>query len=181
MNVEETRLVDRIGHVQEYYAHYVSIFREVDSLAINRHLMTYNEFSAVMQDQRIVKFFAYDGGILQGMSVVTNELEAWSLISPAYFKRRYPDQYGAMQVWYIGYVGALRKASPATFGALLAAMYEHVKDGISFMDFCSYNVDERNLASLSHLMMKRIDKTICTEKVDAQEFWMMSFPERNNH
>jgi hypothetical protein len=101
------RLTPGITCVEEAWSLYVQLFTEVDELAAQRHLMTYDEFAEVYHDPRVLKFYEFDRGSLIGMSVLTQHLDAWPLISPRFFARRWPAHYSRQAIWYVGFVGVL--------------------------------------------------------------------------
>lgn len=120
--------------LEESYELYERLFRKINEQAAQRHLMTRPEYNVVASDRRVTKYLAYDGGRLVGVSTLLNDLDAWPLLSPAYYRRRFPEQYAARQIWYVGYVGAAR---PLVFPELVGAMYPRVARGIVAMDFCT--------------------------------------------
>src|SRR5688572_31979472 len=88
------------------HALYVKLFTPINALAAQRHLMTPPEFYGVANDERISKYLAYAGDELVGMSTLLNDLTAWPLLSPEFFRRRFPDEYAAGEIWYVGFVCA---------------------------------------------------------------------------
>lgn len=166
---------------------YRTAFEPINALAAQRHLMTYNEFETVMTDARVRKHFATVGGHLVadgtviggqvvGMSVITNDLWAWPLISPAYFARRWPTHYRQNRIFYVGFVLALPNAPITTFRDLIADMAQPVFacQGIAVMDFCTANVD-RKVPAATDRILHRLHPDTNGDRVDAQEFWAWRF------
>jgi hypothetical protein len=155
---------------------YERVFTPVNELAAQRHLMYRAEFQAVCEDTRVTKYLAFtDDGTLCGMSVITNDLDAWPLISPAFFARRFPEHYRDRRIFYVGFVGVgtYPPASAHVFSALIFEMQPQVADvdGIAVMDFCAHNVDNRNLPVISGVVQQRSGLAMSAECTDRQEFW----------
>lgn len=152
----------------EAYKLYVELFTPINELAAQRHLMTWREFRDVMSDGRIMKYLAYaDDAMpykLVGMSVMTNDLDAWPLISPPYFRRHFPELYEARQIWYVGFVGAAR---PHVFSRLVAEMYPATSAGIVCMDFCSLRQQD-GLHDTTALMLTRLAGKTWQHRLDDQ-------------
>jgi hypothetical protein len=150
------------------YKLYDGLFSPINELAAQRHLMTEVEFGEVAYDERVTKYLAYDdrviGEDLTGMSVMTNDLDAWPLISPPYFRRHYPRLYEARQIWYVGFVGAAR---PGVFDALVAEMFPRTAAGMVCMDFCALR-QQQGLQDTTLRMLRRL----------AGESWMLKLDDQ---
>jgi hypothetical protein len=160
---------------------YEESFRELNALAVNRHLMYRNEFDDVMRDDRVQKYLSLDDeGTLVGLATFTNDLDAVPLISPQYFERRWPDMYAQRRIWYTGFVAVLPTgAARSSFGDLVEAMYlfSAAQNGSIAIDFCSYNDEKRKMSRVIKLMMQRISGNCEAEMMDAQQFWIYQFPQ----
>jgi hypothetical protein len=159
---------------------YYTAFEEVNTLAAQSHMMTWENFSDVMGDKRIRKFIARDDdGSMVGLAVITNDLEAWPLISPQYFARRWPEHAEQGRIWYVGFVAVRQSPRPApgVFAEIVRAMYQPVIDsqGIAVMDYCLYNIETRGLAVASLRILERINIDVTTEIIDAQYFYGYRF------
>lgn len=160
------------------WALYRDAFADIDSLAVQRHLMTPAEFDGAWEDPNVQKWLATDDdGALIGLGVQTTDLAAWPLISPAYFRRRWPELYDARKIWYVGFV-CTRQDPPApidTFGGIIRAMSAETRaaGGISVMDFCTANV-ERGLPKGSQNILNRAGR-IAMQEIDAQAFYAYDF------
>jgi hypothetical protein len=67
--------------VDEAWILYTEAFRELNALAVQRHLMYRHEFDEVVADRRVRKYLAVDdGGRLTGLATYTNHLEAMPLL-----------------------------------------------------------------------------------------------------
>jgi len=171
---EYDELDDDIG--AEAWDLYEATFIGINEMAAQRHLMTVDEFYAVARDKRIRKFIACDNAGMVGLSTITNDLAAWSLVAPEYFERAYPDQYARKAIWYIGLVGARSAAPSGTFRALIAAMYPQVaaSRGIFVQDFCEANV-KKGLPRAMQAVVGALDPGTWTRQVDTQTFWVGGF------
>lgn len=157
---------------------YERLFRPINALAAQRHLMTRPEFDDVMHDKRIRKYLWVDDDsrAVTGLATYTNDLDAWPLISPAYFARNWPDHYDARRIWYCGFVGVRGAGSPA-FGELVEAMYQVAADagGIIFLDICSHNA-KRGLPGAVEKRLEDLAGAVRATPADTQTFWSYEFP-----
>lgn len=170
MKVDRCVIADKALEVAAWRM-YLAAFGELNALAAQRHLMTSDEFHHVMADPRVEKFTISAGARVCGLAVMTDRLDAWPLISPAYFARRYPGRH----VFYIGFVVA--DGSDMMIGpALIREMYGDViaADGVAVMDFCSRNVG-RGLGAGTSTLLRRINPNAHGGRIDAQEFWAWDF------
>jgi len=178
MRIEQISTVE--GAVAaEAWRFYEEVFADVNTLAANRHLMTADEFAHVMTDVRVQKWFAFnDDDRIIGMATITNHLDSWPLVSPAYFEKQYPEQFARQAVWYIGFVGCNIEGTRAhAFRDLIARMQPQVEasNGVFVQDFCTYNVGVRRLPDATRAILRRINPTVQFGRIDAQEFWAGSF------
>lgn len=157
---------------------YSAMFADIDELAAQRHLMTLAEFASVYHHPDVLKFYAHDDntGRLIGMSVMTRHLEAWPLISPRYFARRWPHHFSEQAIWYVGFVGVQPRHIHG-FHHLIAAMYPYVQatHGIAVMDFCSYNCATRRLPTITLKLLERLNPAARKEIADTQTFIAYQF------
>jgi hypothetical protein len=155
---------------------YVPIFAPLAKLAVQRHLMTWGEFSDCMKDGRISKYLAYDGVKLVGLGVQTKVLQAWPLISPDYFAYHWADLFRDEKIWYVGFVG-VKDRSPNAFTMLLTEMSKPAREarGMTFMDFCSYNEGFRRLPVISESILRRIHPSVNLTCTDREGFWAADF------
>ncbi len=159
---------------------YHEAFRDINALAVQRHLMYRHEFDDIMADERITKYTAVDDdGNMIGLSTYTNDLSAWTLISPEYFERRWPTHYAAQSIWYCGFVAVDRSAGHNTaFQDLVEAMYltAAAVDGLIVLDFCRANDVDHHMSRVIRLMLHRLPGAVRTERLDEQAFWLYEFP-----
>ena len=166
-----------IPDVDEAFALYAAIFSEINTLAAQRHLMTVDEFSAVYRDPHVLKFYVHDDtGDLAGIAVLTQDLDAWPLISPQYFARRWPEHYSRRAIWYVGFVGVLPGRAHG-FRELVANMYTHIisNNGIAVMDCCTYNVTRRRLPAATLKLLGWLNPHADVETADTQSFFVYRF------
>lgn len=170
MNISEARLTNS----DLYYPAYRDAFRPLRKKAAQRHVMTSTEFREVMGNGLIRKFIVVDGDDFLGMSCITNDLHSWPLIEPEFFYHRFPAEAIRNDIWYIGFAFAVPGVREPVLPALLKAMYPLSKDGISIMDFCTFNVD-RGLPAYVEGILKGINPLVGMHAEDAQEFWTIDF------
>lgn len=158
---------------------YHEAFADLATRTVQRHLMTHAEFAQVCTDQRITKFVAIDGdGVLRGLSVMTTDLDAWPLISAAYFERHWPTLHAQRQIWYLGFACV---ADPGTItgGKVFARLIEQMwvepaaARGMVWMDFCNERAD--NLVPGIRAIVRRLGRAHTFRPYDAQQFWAFDF------
>lgn len=158
---------------------YYSTFAEINESAAQRHMMTWEEFADTAVDRRIEKYVVTAGpgdGTPIGLGVQTTDLDAWPLISPEYFRHRWPKLYDENKIWYVGFVGVTGH-HPGVFADLIVRMSAPTvaAGGVSVMDYCTTNV-ERGLPRAAHRILERgHDQQVITGRIDAQEFWAYDF------
>ena len=159
---------------------YEEAFRGLNELAVQRHLMYRSEFEDVMADARVLKYFCYDdAGVLYGLSTCTNQLESMPLLSPEYFKRRWPTLFEQRKIYYCGFLAVERCArGTVAFSELIEAMYLTASsgDGMIGMDVCRHNGDRR-MAKVIETMLHRLSGGTRAECMDQQSYWMYEFGE----
>lgn len=159
---------------------YEEAFRELNALAVQRHLMYRSEFDEVMRDPRIQKYLALDDdGTLLGISAYTNDLGAVPLIAPEYFERHWPDHYATQRIWYILFVAVHPEAQGHhVFGQIVEQMYlvAVTQNGLVGLDICNYNDEVRNMSKIFRVMIRRLTANMRFERIDQQSFWLYEFP-----
>lgn len=176
---EYDELDDKVG--AEAWTVYEETFAEINELAAQRHLMNIGEFYDVAHDKRVRKFIATNVTGIVGISTITNDLRAWPLISPPYFRKHWPEHYEREAIWYIGVVGVHpRVFGSHVFSALIEAMSPLVfeSDGLAVMDFCGHNEDVRAMPHVTKLLLKRIHPTswnVVGRRVDVQATHVFRF------
>jgi hypothetical protein len=179
MNV---KVVDEVHEtlLEDAWTLYHGAFRELNALAVQRHLMYRSEFDEVMRDQRVQKYLCLDDDdTLCGLSTYTNDLYAVPLISPPYFERRWPQHFAERRIWYCGFVAVDPKGRTANaFGELVRAMYlvAATQNGIIALDMCRLNDQVRRLSRVVPLMLHRLSGEVRTERMDEQSYWLYEFP-----
>lgn len=167
--------------LEEAWALYRDAFQELRELAAQRHQMYRDEFDDVMADKRVPKFVAYDDdqdSRLVGLSTYTNDLDAMPLISPAFFAKRWPTEYAAGRIWYVGFVavGQNMGAPLSTFADLLAAMHAvSGRDALTALDVCSRMDGIRRLPKRVEQLLDHLDGPVRARRLDEQSFWLYEF------
>lgn len=135
---------------------YAAAMTPLAVLAIQRHLMTHNEFVSMCTDTRVIKYLGYDDtGRMSTVATCTNHLAAVDLISQPYFKRRWPEAFKEKRIWYCPYAVSV-DPSHRLFPMLIAAMYEVMVDnggGVFVFDSCRRN---EKLSRAIAVVLKRI-------------------------
>lgn len=154
---------------------YEQQFTGINRLAAQRHLLTQAEFAGICRDIRVRKYVAWRDEQAIGLAVITNDLDAWPLISPAFFQHRWPHHYQRKAIFYIGFICTTHV--PYLYRDLIAAMYPPVieTDGIAVMDFCARNVDTYRMPDRTGRTLKRLNPAAAGARIDQQEFWAYRF------
>lgn len=157
---------------------YEAAFRDLDTLAVQRHLMHRSEFDAVATDHRIRKYLCEDdAGLLAGLATFTNDLDAVPLISPSYFERRWPDWYTQQQIWYVGFLAvAPSRWSTGVYTGLVHAMFRDLQaEGghLAVLDVCT---ERARLPESVTATLARIDAGASSCQLDAQSYHGYLFP-----
>jgi hypothetical protein len=157
---------------------YYEAFKELNTLAVQRHLMYRNEFDEVMLDRRVQKYLCLDDdAALCGLSTYTNDLDAVPLISPEYFERRWPRHYAERRIWYVGFVAVAATAPVTTFPSLIAAMHEtSTRDALTALDVCAHTDAVRHLPRSVRVLLRRLSGNVRMERLDEQSYWLYEFP-----
>jgi acetyltransferase (GNAT) family protein len=177
------KVVDQIIEGDLYNAAwklYEDAFEELNTLAVQRHMMFPNEFDEVMRDSRVSKYLALtDDGTLCGVATYTNDLDAVPLIAPQYFERHWPEHYAARKIWYIGFVAVSPEhQGREAFAQLVEQMYRiaSTQNGLVGLDICSYNDDVRHMSRVFRLMISRTAENMKFSRIDQQSYWLYEFP-----
>lgn len=171
-------LNDHLNHMA--WQLYQTAFEELNTLAVQRHLMNHDEFLGVMDDQRVGKYLALDDtGRLAGLSTYTNDLDAVPLVSPPFFARHYPEHYEQRRIWYVGFLAVADGAPVTTYGELIEAMYRMSEPtaGISVLDVCARTDQVRHLPRATRALLQRISGNCRMTRLDEQSYWLYEFPD----
>ena len=160
---------------------YIEAFEELNTLAVQRHLMYRSEFDELMADPRVQKYLALDDeGKLCGLATYTNDLNAVPLIAPQYFEKHWPDHYATQRIWYIVFVAVHPKAQGhEAFAQMVEQMYllAVTNNGLVCLDICNYNDEVRNMSRVFRVMIRRLTNEMKFTRIDQQSFWLYEFPQ----
>ena len=159
---------------------YQDAFQDLNTLAVQRHMMYPSEFDEVMRDSRVSKYLALaDDGTVLGVATYTNDLDAVPLIAPQYFERHWPEHYAAHKIWYIGFVAVSPEdQGREAFAQLVEQMYlvASTQNGLVGLDICTYNDDVRHMSRVFRLMVSRLCDNMRFNCLDQQSYWLYEFP-----
>lgn len=178
MLVKTVARVTDEGQIEVAWDLYEQAFRDLNRLAVQRHLMHRSEFEEVMLDQRVTKYLCLeDNDTLIGMSTFTNDLDAVPLIAPEYFEHHWPDLYAAHKIWYIGFLAVHPDAQGRrAFAQLSEQMYivAAAQDGLVGLDLCNHNDDVRHMSRVLRIMARRLGRSRL-DLIDQQSYWLYRF------
>lgn len=163
---------------------YYEAFAPLAYLAVQRHLMTREEFDVVAGDERIDKVLTYDeAGDLVGTATFTRHLDAVPLLSGAYFQHHFPTQYAQRRIWYIPFVGVAERARKSSafidafncyFDTACAA------DGMVGLDICTHNEMVHKLPKAIALQVRRLSAGRSkVRRIDSQHYWLYDMTGNN--
>jgi ribosomal protein S18 acetylase RimI-like enzyme len=171
---------------------YNDAFSELRTTAVQRHIMVREEFNGMMQDGRVAKYMVFDneapdneapdnehGGRLCGLGTMTNELDAMPLISPDYFRRRWPTHFAEGRIWYIGFVAVHPDyRGTGLFEILAQELYRVVsaQQGVAALDVCRRNEQIYRLPQALHRFLENSYGFVRSDRMDEQSYWFYEFP-----
>jgi GNAT superfamily N-acetyltransferase len=164
---------------------YNDAFMELRATAVQRHVMIREEFDQVMADRRVDKYVAVrtaTGGTGQvgALATLTNELEAMPLISPDYFRHRWPQLFEENRIWYIGFVAVHpRHRGTGLFDQVVGELYRTVlgkgPNAVAALDVCGRN-EEYHLPQAIHRILANMRLSrVRSDRMDAQAYWCYEF------
>lgn len=159
---------------------YYECFAPLAILAVQRHVMTHEEFIDVAEDERVDKVLTYDpDGKLIGVATFTRDLEAVPLVSVAYFEHHWPELVAGRRIWYLGFVAVAGNGKlPAAFMEPFAHYFNEAarEHGMVGLDICAWNEDTKRLPQIIGANVKRLaSRHGATGKfklLDSQRYWL---------
>lgn len=175
IQVKKFNLPDSEQIIAESYKVYEQSFKPLRKVAVQNHMMSYSEFVDMWQNPWLEKYLGYVDGDLAGMSVMTNKLDEWPLISPEYFETKYPEEYYSSRVWYFGFSCIVNEHQKSgLFKAMLSLMAAGRQLDLFFMDFCKSNIDKKILMLVLRTLQS-LDEGVMLTQEDVQEFWKVEW------
>jgi GNAT superfamily N-acetyltransferase len=161
---------------------YNEAFDELRTSAVQRHMMTRDEFDEVIRDPRILKYLALDPEQDDrpcALSTLTNQLDAIPLISPDYFQRRWAAHFAAGRIWYIGLLGLHPDCrGTGLFERLIEEMYRVIAagNGVAAFDICRRNEEVYRFPEAIRAALEPYAGTVLSHQLDEQTYWLYEFP-----
>lgn len=168
---------------------YVEAFEPLRAAAVQRHLMVRWEFDEILADARVTKILVVDDEAsaptepVAGMATVTNDLCAVPLISPDYFRARWPRLFTEKRIWYVSFLAV----APDYHGTRVASLLVEpicelagAEGGLVGVDICSYNETVMRLPTLLLRLARTYVPSTSLRKLDAQTYWAFDFPEEES-
>jgi hypothetical protein len=149
-------------------------------LAVQRHMLTREEFDALLWNAKIAKVIAYDDNgsvrLPVGLALWTRDLDAYDLIEPAYFAHRYPEATAAKKIYYTIFVVAAPWAPRETFADLVRGIVAPIRarKGIGALDWSRARID-KGLARAAQLIIGRDAPLRTAQDADSQHFMIYEF------
>jgi ribosomal protein S18 acetylase RimI-like enzyme len=161
---------------------YNDAFDELRATAVQRHVMVREEFDDVMRDPRVMKYCGVDAnrsGRMCALATFTNQLDAMPLISPDFFRRRWPAHFAEGRIWYIGFVAVHPDyRGTGVFDRVVEEMCRVVsaEHGVAAMDICRRNEEVYRLPQAIHRLLQEYSGNVHSQRFDAQSYWCYEFP-----
>jgi hypothetical protein len=159
---------------------YGDAFAELRTAAIQRHMMTRDEFDAVMADERVQVYLArHPDGTVAAIATLANDLAAMPLVSPDFFRARWPEHYDAGRCWYIGLVGVRPSeqgggAFQLIVGTVAATLGP--RGGVLVLDVPQRNIESFHVPNAVKRIADAVVADVSIEMVDAQTYWAYTTP-----
>lgn len=164
------------GLLDQAWDLYEAAFAELNTLAVQRHLMYRPEFDEVMADRRVGKYLSWRGDTLTGLATYTNCLDAVPLISPQYFERRWPTLFAEGRIWYVGFVAVAADAPVDVYPELIAAMHAESGPGaVTVLDVCNRMNHVKHLPRSTRALLHHIAGGVRMHVLDAQTYVAYDF------
>ncbi len=167
---------------EELWSLYRRAFDSLRTRAAQRHIMSRAEFDEQMSDERIDKIVVRDRTYdlrPACLSLMTNQLDAVSLVSADFYRKRWPEQYQDGRVWYVSFVAV----APEYQGTgVMATLIEHVCDvggrlgGVFALDICDYNERSFGLPAEITRVGRQFNPGVEQKRLDAQVYWAYEIP-----
>jgi len=165
--------------LDEAWTLYETAFAELRVAAAQRHVMYRAEFDDAMADPRVTKYVTYHEGVMCSLVTRTTDLEAVPLVSPEYYARRFPRQYAARSIHYVGFMAVL----PAYhgLGVFIDVVRRVIDDvvssgGVIAMDVCRVNNTNFRLPHALLRLMRGAEPRVEASVLDEQSYWAYEFP-----
>lgn len=176
----ETHTVIAGPRAEECWHLYRSAFDELRITAVQRHVMFRDEFDAVLADERVTKYVAFDlEGRCCGLGTAATDLTSMPLISPDYFAHRWPELYAAGRIWYVGFV-AIRPDLQR--GPLLGRIVWDIggaaarAGGVAVIDVSRHVARQTRLPQAVARYLDRLAPGTRGIRLDEQTYWAYEFP-----
>jgi hypothetical protein len=152
--------------------------RTASNTASNTATNTPNNTASNTGDDRVRA--GGNAGPLSALATLTNELDAMPLISPDYFRNRWPQLFEERRIWYIGFVAVHpRYRSSGVFDQVVGELYRTVlgkgPDAVAALDVCGRNEEYRLPQAIHRLLDSMRLSMVRSDRMDAQSYWCYEF------
>lgn len=160
---------------QRFYSLYRRTFGKLAIAAVNRHLLTEQEFMEVMADERVDKYLVCEDATDEAiaMCTLTNHLETVTWVSPEYFAHHYPDHARRNAVYYLGFslVSSSRRRAQL-FTQLISSVSQTLldRDAMCAYDICQFNNETLGLGDAVGAMIQHV-APVDVRAVDTQTYY----------
>jgi hypothetical protein len=158
---------------------YVASVGPLAELAMLKHLDTYDEFTALLANPKVLKLVARQGSTPIGLGLVTNSLEDVSEISPPFLRSRYPD-FAARDAIYVGMLIMVAPGARGmtAFSRIYTEMWQVVARaaGLLIFDICEFNRTTFGADEIAQRIADGFPRA-SVEVLDRQTWYVAHIPE----
>jgi hypothetical protein len=159
---------------ERFLALYRAAFDPLEGVAAARQSLTDDEFRDEMRLKSVLKFIGWDRRERPvAMVVINTDLDSVPWVSPAFWRRRYPEQAARGAIYYFGAL----LVSPDVRGGpwahrMLAETVRHTarNHAVAAFDCCQHNVDEVQLPRMIAEVARSLSY-VDAEQVDSQAYF----------
>lgn len=166
----------------ELWPLYRDSFTPLAERAAQRHLFSRDEIDDLLRDERLDKVVVRsrgDAGTVAALGVITNDLDAVPLVSPDYYRHRWPEHFERRRIWYV----ALTAVHPRFQGTrAVGRIIKYLCDlggaegGIFAADICEFNERELRFPTAIGVLGRTFNPGIRDLRLDAQVYWAYEVP-----
>jgi GNAT superfamily N-acetyltransferase len=166
----------------ELWEVYRDSFEVLRTRAAQRHLMTRDEFDEMMADRRIDKIVIRDRAgehAVAGLACLSHDLAAVPLVSPDFYRARWPRECEEDRLWYITFLAvAPDYQGSSVMGAMISYLTQQAgrEGAVIAGDFCEYNEQEVGITSALTRLARSFNPGTTRTWLDTQQYWAFEIP-----
>jgi hypothetical protein len=148
--------------------------------AARAHDLSAASLTAVGADERVHVFLAqHRSGAVAAIATLANDLDAMPLVSPDFFRARWPEHYDAGRCWYVGLVGVRpSEQGGGAFQLIVGTVASTLgpRGGVLVLDVPQRNIEAFHVPNAVKRIADAVVRDVSIEMVDAQTYWAYTTP-----